>query len=205
MKPTALFSIFASLLISVSAFADSDAQATKLITNFHQVNQGIYRGSRPQTGPAFKSLKDLGIKTVVDLQGGDTKNGMGIGWVAGRLEAGESPQWISYERTVVQDNLQLKFINVPLNSLSKITKTEGKQIGQLLRLIADPNNQPVYIHCEHGADRTGLIVALYRVYFDHMTRQEAHDEMIQNGHNLVHQIVTSNMDEFFWAATEGMD
>lgn len=44
-----------------------------------------------------------------------------------------------------------------------------------------------YVHCEHGQDRTGLIVAVYRVHFDGWTKQQAEQEMLSHGfHKVLH-------------------
>jgi protein tyrosine/serine phosphatase len=75
---------------------------------------------------------------------------------------------------------------------------QGKGIAKLLQVIDDPKNQPVFIHCEHGKDRTGLIVALYRVFYQGWPKAKAHNEMIALGHS---QFWTSDMDAFFEAVT----
>jgi protein tyrosine/serine phosphatase len=41
---------------------------------------------------------------------------------------------------------------------------------------------PVLVHCHHGADRTGLICALWRVLYQGWSRQSAIDELIEGGY-----------------------
>ena len=192
--------LFFCIISFAEAKADSLKNAEANITNFHVVDNGIYRGGRP-TGGALRILQELGVKNVVDLQGGDLKDS-DFGWVAGVIEPGEEPSWINYESRKVK-SLGMSFVHVPLNSLDAISVDEGSGIGRLLKFISEPANQPVYIHCEHGVDRTGLVVALYRVYFDHWTRKAAHDEMVEMGHGTINSIVTGDMDGFFWVATKG--
>jgi protein tyrosine/serine phosphatase len=56
------------------------------------------------------------------------------------------------------------------------------------------------VHCEHGHDRTGMIVALYRVCFDGWGPETAYQEMINMGHN-PDDHVTQGTDVFFWQST----
>ena len=180
------------------ATATDTGSKVRSLTNFNSFGQGLFRGARPE-GEGFKDLRRLGVKTVIDLQGGDGEDSI-FGSVAGIVEPGEDPEWIRFEQNKVE-SMGMRFINIPLNSLDSIDTQEGKALGQVLRLINDPKNQPVYIHCEHGADRTGLAVALYRVFYQNWDKERAHDEMIELGHDFFHQLMTSDMDDFFWAAT----
>jgi tyrosine-protein phosphatase SIW14 len=47
--------------------------------------------------------------------------------------------------------------------------------------MADSTNYPIFVHCQHGQDRTGVIVALYRIFYEQWTPQAAHDEMMNMG------------------------
>ena len=50
-----------------------------------------------------------------------------------------------------------------------------------LRVVADPARVPVFVHCSHGADRTGAMTAAYRVVVQGWDKEEAIREMIQGG------------------------
>ena len=191
-----------ALAIANSACAQTMSSAedlaAKKITNFHKFGDGLYRGARPQ-GTNFMDLKNLGIKTVINLQGGDIKD-FYLGWLAGKLEPGENPENILFEKTSFE-YLGINFINTPLAAIEPITKAEGEAIGLTLAKMNDPANQPIYIHCEHGKDRTGLVVALYRVFYQNWKKMDAWREMLSFGH-LTGIIATSDMDNFFFAATK---
>lgn len=57
-----------------------------------------------------------------------------------------------------------------------------KKIVRVLQLIKARNGS-IVIHCKHGADRTGLIIALYRIAFQGWTKEEAIDELKNGGYN----------------------
>jgi protein tyrosine/serine phosphatase len=158
----------------------------EIIVNFKQVNSGIYRGARLETVAAIDYLRSLGIKTIINLQGGDLNSKFGkiIPWA----EPGEKPEVIEWEK---QNALALgiSYFHTPLNSLEEITKDEDKAIDETLEFMHNKDNQPLFIHCEHGADRTGLLVALYRVKYEKMGVERARSEWIANGHNELHQIL----------------
>jgi len=50
-----------------------------------------------------------------------------------------------------------------------------------LKIVSDPKNQPVLVHCQHGADRTGTMVAIYRVYAEGWSMTEAMQELPRFG------------------------
>jgi protein tyrosine/serine phosphatase len=52
---------------------------------------------------------------------------------------------------------------------------------RFLKIVADTNNLPVFVHCERGADRTGTMCAMYRIVFCGWTKPEAIREMKEGG------------------------
>ncbi len=55
----------------------------------------------------------------------------------------------------------------------------SEQIAQFLGMVNDPANQPVYVHCQGGRHRTGVMTAVYRMTDDHWTPEQAFAEMKQ--------------------------
>ena len=52
-----------------------------------------------------------------------------------------------------------------------------EEIEQIVKTVADPANQPVLVHCKLGQDRTGLIIASYRIIEDSWTYERAYEEL----------------------------
>lgn len=126
--------------------------------NFTKVNDGLYRGGLP-TDEQMKGLQKLGIKTDVNL-------------MAGAGDAAERAM-VAHEKEVAE-KLGITFINlkVPFN-----VDVPESMVLQWLQVAQDTSKQPVYIHCRHGRDRTGMMVAAYRMAHDGYTGQQALDEM----------------------------
>lgn len=145
------------LICALAGFAQAQkASENKDLPNFYAVNAKLFRGAQP-TEAGVKQLAVMGVKTIVDLRGADDK-------------ARTEETWAR--------NAGLKFVNVPLNNW---LEPEDAQIEQALAAIDDPKNQPVYVHCRRGADRTGTVVAVYRITHDDWTAKQANDEAKQFG------------------------
>ena len=133
------------LVLSLPAFAGSSVQGIK---NFSQVDNHVYRGAQP-TDEGFNYLAKIGVKTVVDLREHDGRS-------------------LGEEHVVTADGMQ--YVNVPMTGLTPPTEA---QISKILALLEDYTTGPVFVHCQRGADRTGAVVAAYRIDHDHWDNARA--------------------------------
>jgi len=158
MKHGFLSAFFTSVLVfTPTVFAQSQqAPQAAGVPNFHQLNDIVYRGAQPSP-QGFQSLSKLGVKTIIDLRE-----------TGGRAIA---------EKKVVEA-AGMKYINIPLSGRSAPTEA---QVSRLLALLNDNNSGPVFVHCRRGADRTGTIIACYRISHDHWDNQKALNEAKMNG------------------------
>jgi len=143
-SPVSAFALAFGLL-SWSGVAAEIPQAAG-VPNFHQVNDQLFRGGQP-TQEGFKNLAKLGVKTVVDL----------------RETSGRSA---SEEKAVT--GLKMKYVPVPMFNCPS-----PEQAAKVLAIMNDPAAGPVFIHCKRGADRTGTLVACYRISHDSWENEKA--------------------------------
>ncbi len=135
--------------------ADRGLPAKNGILNFGKVNEHLYRGAEPDTA-AVSNLAKLGITLIIDLRDGR------------EVRAGEASDAAANGLT---------YTNIPLKGLGRPT---DKQIAQVLATI-DAAPGPVFVHCEHGCDRTGTVVACYRISHDHWAMETAQTEADRYG------------------------
>ncbi len=128
----------------------------KDLPNFHQINENLYRGGQP-TAEGIRRLATLGIKTIITFR--------------------EMREKVRREKEIAEEN-GLRFINL---HLSNWLATKDEEIHAIIEVIRNPELQPVFIHCKRGADRTGTIVAVYRMMFDGWTAAEANREAKTHG------------------------
>ena len=150
--------ILAILLVVLSVL--SVAQVKEPLPNFQQVNKNLYRGAQPPV-ESLKILADKGIKTIINLRGASNDT---------RAEEQQAK------------TLGLKFYNLEFPPLSKPDFT---QVDKALALINDPANQPVFVHCRHGEDRTGTVIACFRMTQDGWNDEQAIVEAKQFGMSFV--------------------
>jgi hypothetical protein len=60
-------------------------------------------------------------------------------------------------------------------------RADPDDVVRFLKAVTDTNNLPAFVHCEYGADRTGLMCAMYRIVVCDWTKQEAIAEMKNGG------------------------
>ena len=146
-----------TLAVSGSASAlDVATEANMPILRFHQVSPGVYRGARPGH-VGMEALAKLGVKTSLDLE----NTGAAI---ADEIDEGKSIG-----------------INVISKPMSGFFKPSDLEVNDILDIMENPANYPIYVHCLHGQDRTGLIVGLYRVFHEGWEPRAAYHEMLAIG------------------------
>src|SRR5689334_1131989 len=110
----------------------------KHLPNFYRINEQLYRGGQPSV-EGVKRLAELGIKTIINFR--DARGN------------------VHRERRAAEEH-GLNFINL---HLSNWFAARDEEIHKIIEVIRNPEHQPVFIHCKRGADRTGTVVAVYRM------------------------------------------
>ena len=137
MKNRLIALSFSLILVTFQIFAGEQIY----IKNFSQVNSELYRGARPLNIAGLDFLAKLGIKSIVNLQGGDLHSEFGL--IVPWAEPGERPSRINAEKNNA-DSLGMGFINTPLNSIDHVTDQEDKAIDAALLFMNNQNNQQIF-------------------------------------------------------------
>lgn len=127
-------------IIVLCVAADRGVPASHGIVNFGKVNDHLYRGAQPDAN-GIANLKKLGVTLIINLR---TK---------------EEPS--ALEAAQASSNA-IAYTNIPLRGASR---PSDQDIARILATIANAPG-PVFVHCEHGCDRTGTVIACYRLQHD---------------------------------------
>lgn len=149
-------SFAAAVVLGITAFATSGSAQVAGVGNFHRVNDLLFRGAQP-TNEGFQSLAKLGVKTVIDLRETDGRSAL--------------------EKKEVEA-AGMRYINVPLQGMSAPSSGD---VEKILAIFNDSAAGPVFIHCRRGADRTGTLVACYRISHDGWDNAKALREAKSDG------------------------
>lgn len=158
--------------------ADQSGQARPSpIFNFHLVDRvaskAMYRGAQPADESQWAFLASIGVKTVLKLN-----------QYAGAQDTAEQER-LAAERNGIR--LVPAFMppeDFPHN-LNPFAAPSDAAMQAALAVMEDPGNWPLYVHCSHGRDRTGLLVAMYRIRRNNYCKDKAFAEMKSFGHNLM--------------------
>jgi len=138
------------------------------IKNFRVVNDWFFRGGQPETDELV-DLKNLGVKTIICLR-----------WNSSAIED---------ERNKALE-LGLKFVYLPLTYW---ILPKPDELEKFFGILDDESQRPIFLHCKHGSDRTGMLTAFYRIARCGWSADDAYKEMEGAG---FHKI---RMRHFKWA------
>ena len=128
------------------------------IGNFGEVTPELYRGAQPNR-VGYQELANMGVGIVVDLR------------LTGRDEESREVQ-----------KLGMQFVAMPWHCYFP----KDKVFARFLVLLRENRGKKIFVHCRYGDDRTGMMIAAYRMAVEGWTPTEARKEMKQYGfHHLV--------------------
>ena len=121
------------------------------LPNLHKVSKDLYRGAQP-TAEGMKNLEQLGVRTIVSLRS------------------------FSSDQDLIQ-NTDLDYEHITM----KAWHPEIKEVLRFLQIVTDKDRTPIFVHCQHGADRTGTMCAVYRILIEGWSKEQALEEMTKGG------------------------
>ncbi|QGW84535.1 protein-tyrosine-phosphatase [Variovorax paradoxus] len=131
----------------------ADPLDTLRVENLHRITPTLYRSAQPRIANGA-ALKALGIRTIVSLRSFNDDR---------KVFAGSG----------------IRLVRVPINTWS----IDDTKVLRALVAIREAEKQgPVLIHCMHGADRTGVVAAVYRMAVQGWDKESARLEMLRGGY-----------------------
>jgi protein-tyrosine phosphatase len=143
------------------AHAPAKKQIVVGVPNFGEVTPTLYRGAQP-SAIGFRNLAEMGVAVVVDFRGDDL--------VAEKREVAATGMKLiplGWDCRYPSDNITVHFLQI-------LNENRGKKI---------------FVHCYSGVDRTGAMIAAYRMADQGWTAQQAMNEMRVFGRNFIHRLI----------------
>lgn len=121
--------------------------------NLYRIHQDFYRSAQLDSKDVAL-LQSLGIKTVVSLR-----------------------SFHSDDKLLKDSSIRLQRVGINTWSIN-----DQNVIAALRAIKAAEKDGPVLLHCLHGADRTGLVTAMYRILYQAWSKEQAMEELIKGGY-----------------------
>ena len=146
----------------------------KGIANFGEVTPTLFRGGQPNVH-GFDALAKMGVDIVVDTRGERAKS----------------------EGKVVQ-HLGMQYVSIPWHCPFPHDET----FVMFLKLVKDNPNKKIFVHCRLGDDRTGMMIAAYRMAAESWSADEALREMQIFGFSRAHHFICPSLGPYEHAFPE---
>jgi protein tyrosine/serine phosphatase len=140
-------------VLQVALAADAPAAHVR---NFGKVNNHLYRGGEPSL-VGLQELAAMGVRVDIDLR--------------------ESGEGTNVEQQAAK-KLGMRYINIPFPPLSA---PQNSLVERVMALLTGSNTDTVFVHCRRGKDRTGTVIACYRIQHDGWDHERALTEAKRYG------------------------
>jgi protein tyrosine/serine phosphatase len=154
---------------------DRGLPATEGILNFGRIDDHLYRGAQPDAA-GIARLKQLGVTTIINLR--------------------TAKEIWSVEAAAALSN-SIVYTNIPLEGMGRPTQEE---MARILSVINGAPG-PVFVHCAHGCDRTGTVIACYRIQHDGWDAAAALKEANRYGLSILERGMREYVSDFARLAT----
>ncbi|HTU65458.1 MAG TPA: tyrosine-protein phosphatase [Steroidobacteraceae bacterium] len=122
------------------------------VPNLHRITPLLYRSEQP-SALGMRNLEKMGIRTIINL------------------------------RAFNDDEDEVRGTSLRTERTKILTwRVDDRHVIEVMRLLRQTENGPFLIHCQHGADRTGLMSAMYRMLEQDWTAQDALAELTDGGY-----------------------
>ena len=147
---------FAWFIVSLlTGCATAVDPGTNGVPNLSQVEPGVWRGGQPTSQKAWAYLRSLGLTNDIKLNTGEEAS----------------------DRGAISAGFNLYYF--PIDTMQQLVGgPDGRSVSNVVAMI----KPGTFIHCEHGRDRTGLLVGLYRLT-EGTNSAAAWSEMMNHGYH----------------------
>ena len=137
------------------------------LPNLGEISPNLFRGAQPSR-EGLSELAKMGITVVIDLKG--DRDG----------ERGEVTK------------LGMRYISIP----SQCSHMTDDGVAKFLSILRENPDKKVFVHCQYGVDRTGMMIAAYRMTEQGWAAKESLREMELFGFSMKHKMICPGLTSF---------
>ena len=128
--------------------------------NFETITEGkVYKSGVIPPDEIEDYVKEYKIKSIIDLRFPGTGD---------EVNNPEIPTELTAEKEAIA---KIKGVNYFNNGSDQVP--EPHNLDTFFKIMDDPKNYPVLIHCYHGVGRAEMYSAIYRIEYENMEKDEA--------------------------------
>jgi protein tyrosine/serine phosphatase len=128
--------------------------------NFETITEGkVYKSGVIPPDEIEDYVKEYKIKSIIDLRFPGTGD---------EVNNPEIPTELTAEKEAIA---KIKGVNYFNNGSDQVP--EPHNLDTFFKIMDDPKNYPVLIHCYHGVGRAEMYSAIYRIEYEKMEKDEA--------------------------------
>ena len=129
-----------------------------VLDRFRVIDPGkVYKSGVMSVDKLEQTINKYNIKSIIDLRDPQSEDAQ---------REGTHKSIIS--ESALADRLHINYYNLPSQQVPS-----DDAVHKFLKIMNEPNNYPVLIHCYHGKGRAVLYSALYRIEYQDFNNSEA--------------------------------
>lgn len=136
------------------------------IPNFGEVTPTLYRGGLPSK-EGFKTLARMGIAIVINTSR-------------------------SKREEKLVKRLGMSYVTIPWHC----PFPRDELFARFLKITQENRGSKIFVHCRLGDDRTGMMIAAYRMGVQHWSAEEAMQEMHEFGYGGIHHLICPGLGRY---------
>jgi hypothetical protein len=137
------------------------------LPNFGQISPTLYRGGRP-TEEGLACLGKMGVSIVISTEG----------------------SFKDLHKPV--ERLGMRYVSM----FWECSFPRDHIFAEFLQLLRDNPGKRVFVYCHFGDDRTGMMIAAYRMAEQGWSAEEAKDEMMAFGFDFFHRRICTGLSSY---------
>lgn len=146
----AVFMVLGVIAIAFSSVCAVYAYDVYVVNRFRTVNPGkVYKSGLMEIEKLEETISQYNLKSIIDLRDVQSED-------SGRKDTEKSMR----DESNLATQMGINYFNIPSGQIPS-----PQQVTRFLKIMDNPDNYPVLIHCYHGKGRAEVYSTIYRMEY----------------------------------------